>query len=72
MVQTTIILSIAALILFIINLKKTGRHIEGLKSGFKQFIQIVPVILVAFIMAAFIEVLIPKEFVRTGCQKKRA
>ena len=55
MAQTTIILSVAALILFIINLKKTGRHIEGLKSGFKQFIQIVPVILVAFIMAALLK-----------------
>ena len=70
MVQTTIILSVAALILFLINLKKTGRHIEGLKSGFKQFIQIVPVILAAFIMAGFIEVLIPKEFVRNWLSKE--
>ncbi len=70
MTQTTIVLSIAALVLFLINLKKTGKHYEGLKSGFKQFIKIAPVILGAFILAGFIEVLIPKEFVHDWLSKE--
>lgn len=62
--QTTIILSLVALILTIINYKKTGRHSQGFKLGFKQLIQMAPIIIGAFILAGIIEVLIPQEFVR--------
>ena len=47
------ILSIIALILTIINYKKTGNHYEGLKSGLKQFIQTTPIILGAFVLCRF-------------------
>jgi uncharacterized membrane protein YraQ (UPF0718 family) len=70
MVQTTIILSIIALILTIINYKKTGNHYEGLKSGLKQFIQTTPIILGAFVLAGLIEVLIPREFVQNWLSKE--
>lgn len=64
MVETTAILSVAAIILIIVNLKKTGKHLEGLKSGIKQFLYSLPLILCAFILAGIIEVLIPVEFVQ--------
>lgn len=70
MTQTTIILSIAALILIIINAKKTGRQYEGLKSGLKQLIETAPLIIGAFVLAGIIEVLIPSEFVQNWLSKE--
>ncbi|MDI9495691.1 MAG: permease [Bacillota bacterium] len=70
MTQTTIILSLAGLILIIINAKKTGRHYEGLKSGLKQLINATPLIIGAFLLAGIIEVLIPGEFVQNWLSKE--
>ena len=70
MTQTTIILSIAAVLLLAVNAKKTGKHKEALKSGFKQFINSAPLILGAFIIAGIIEVLIPSEFVQNWLSKE--
>ncbi|NLY66754.1 MAG: hypothetical protein GX069_04275 [Tissierellia bacterium] len=64
MLQTTIILSIAAIILLLVNWRKNGKHYEGLRAGIKQMINTAPLILSAFILAGMIEVLIPKEFVQ--------
>ena len=70
MTQTTIILSIAAVLFLAVNAKKTGKHKEGLKSGLKQFINTAPLILGAFILAGIIEVLIPSEFVQNWLSKE--
>jgi len=64
LVQTTIILSVVAIILIIINKRKNGKHVEGLDKGLKQFMQTAPMIIGAFILAGIIEVLIPEEFVQ--------
>lgn len=42
MAQTTIILSILALMLVLVNAKTTGKHLDGLKSGAKQLLQAAP------------------------------
>ncbi|MFS8541229.1 MAG: permease [Tissierellales bacterium] len=70
MAQTTIIFSIAAFLLMIVNSKKNGKQYEGLKAGLKQMIQTAPLILGAFILAGLIEVLIPEEFVRSWLSKE--
>ncbi|WP_372999566.1 hypothetical protein [Lutispora sp.] len=70
MTQTTIILSIAAIILIVINSKKTGKQYEGLKLGLTQFLQTAPIILGAFILAGIIEVLIPREFVQNWLSRE--
>ncbi|NLK63512.1 MAG: hypothetical protein GX289_00295 [Tissierellia bacterium] len=70
MTQTTIILSIAALILVFLNAKKTGRHYQGLKSGLKQLIKTAPLIIGAFLLAGIIEVLIPSEFVKNWLSRE--
>ncbi len=62
--QITIILSIIAIILILVNKKKTGKHFEGLEQGLKQFIKTAPMIIGALVLAGIIEVLIPEEFVR--------
>lgn len=64
MAQTTIILSIVAVVLVIINAKKNGRHIEGIRLGLKQFIQTALLIIGAFMLAGIIEVIIPRDFVK--------
>lgn len=64
MLQTTIILSLVAIILIIINAKSTGKQNEGFQIGLKQLIQMAPMIIGAFMLAGIIEVLIPEEFVQ--------
>lgn len=64
MAQTTIILSSLALALTLVNAKTTGKHLEGLRVGFRQLAQTAPLILGAFILAGMIEVLVPAEFVQ--------
>ena len=70
MTQTTIILSIAAVILVLINSKKNGKQYDGIKSGIKQMLYTAPLIIVAFVLAGLIEVLIPEEFVRSWLSKE--
>ncbi|ATW23723.1 permease [Candidatus Formimonas warabiya] len=49
--------------LIIIN-KKKGRHVNGLKDGGKQLINVLPLIAAALLLAGMIEAVIPKEFVQ--------
>ncbi len=64
MTLSTILLSVAAVLLMFTNGKKTGKQYEGLKIGMKQMIHTLPIILAAFILAGMIEVVIPKDFIR--------
>ncbi|NLK43113.1 MAG: hypothetical protein GX300_01820 [Tissierellia bacterium] len=70
MTQTTVILSIIAIVLIVINWKINGRQYEGLRLGLKQFIKTMPIILGAFILAGIIEVMIPREFVQNWLSKE--
>lgn len=70
MLPTTIVLSVIAIILIIVNAKKTGKHYEGLKSGMRLLLQSLPLILCAFILSGMIEVLIPVEFVQNWLSKE--
>jgi len=62
MLVPTIIMGVLAVILFMIGyFKGGGAHIEGLKSGLKLFIQIIPLLVFALIVAGMVPVLLPKE-----------
>lgn len=63
MTLSIVIFSILAAILFIINLMN-GKHRDGLKAGFKQFITALPVILLAMLLAGILETLIPEELIK--------
>jgi len=63
MFTTTIIFFIIAGVLFVFNIKH-GRHMEGVKSGMRQLIGALPVILLALMLSGLLEVLIPEEFIR--------
>ncbi|UMZ72780.1 permease [Natranaerofaba carboxydovora] len=63
MLLPTLFFVIVAIVLIVLNSKK-GRHRTGLKSGAKQLAAVLPVILIAFMLAGMIEVIIPEEFVK--------
>ncbi len=67
--QTTIILSGAAIILIFVNARKSGKQVEGFKSGLKLLLNSLSLIICAFILAGMIEVLIPVEFVENWLSK---
>lgn len=62
MIIPTIIMGVLALILFIIAYNKgEGQHIVGMQSAGKMIIEILPLLIFAFIIAGLVQVLLPKE-----------
>lgn len=57
--EAIIVLAIMALILLFMAIKQ-GKHIEGLKEGKKLFLNVLPLLLIAFIIVGFIEILLPE------------
>lgn len=62
MLLPTIVFLALAFFLFIINIRNK-RHLDGLKAGLFQLFRVLPVILLAFVLAGMIEVIIPGEFI---------
>ena len=59
---SVLIMGILAIILVLIGYNKgQGQHISGLKTGLNMLIEILPLLLLAFIVAGMVQVLIPKE-----------
>jgi len=63
MIKSKVILSLAAVLLVVINAKTTGRHMEGIRTGLKQMIELIPMLFWAFVLAGMLEVVIPEGFV---------
>ena len=64
MLIPTIVLGVMALAMFILAWRKDGDlHIEGLKRTFDMTIEILPLLFFAFIVAGFVQVLLPQEMV---------
>ena len=64
MLIPTIIMGVIATILFIIAYQKGGgEHILGLKSAGNILLQVIPLLIFAFIIAGFVQILIPTEFI---------
>ena len=62
MVIPTIIMGVVAIVLFIVAYNKgQGEHITGLKSALNMTIQILPLLIFAFIVAGMVQVVLPKE-----------
>jgi len=60
----TIVMAVIAITLFIIAYQKGGgEHIEGLESAADLLIQIMPLLIFAFIIAGFIQVLLPTRII---------
>ncbi|MFQ6042308.1 MAG: permease [Candidatus Poribacteria bacterium] len=62
MLIPTVIMGLLAIILLFIGYKKgENQHILGLKSSVNMIIQILPLLIFAFIVAGMVQVLIPRE-----------
>ncbi|OQX94827.1 permease [candidate division KSB1 bacterium 4572_119] len=62
MLIPTIIMGILALVLIFIGYNRgQGEHIVGLKSASTMIIQILPLLLFAFIVAGMVQILLPRE-----------
>jgi uncharacterized membrane protein YraQ (UPF0718 family) len=62
MLIPTLIMAFLALILLIIGYSRgEGQHIAGLKSAMKMTVDILPMLVFAFIMAGMIQTLLPQE-----------
>ncbi len=63
MVIATVIMGVLAIILVSVGYYKGGgEHVLGLKSAMNMTIQILPLVIFAFIVAGMVQVLIPHEF----------
>ena len=62
MVIPTVILGVLAVVLLYVGYTKgQGQHITGLKLSMKMTIQILPLLIFAFIVAGMVQVLVPQE-----------
>ena len=63
MLIPTIIMGVIAAALIIVGIiKKQGQHATGLKAALDMTIQVLPLLIFAFIIAGMVQVLIPNEF----------
>ena len=62
MLIPTIIMAILATVLLAIGYSRgEGQHIQGINSSLKMIVEIIPLLLFAFIVAGMIQVLLPQE-----------
>ena len=64
MLIPTIIMGVIAIVLLVIGFQRGGgEHILGLKSAGNLLLQIIPILIFAFIIAGMIQVLVPTEMI---------
>ena len=63
LVPTVIMGTLAILLLIIGYMKGEGAHIVGVRSGMSMIVQIVPLLIFAFISAGMIQTLLPQEII---------
>lgn len=62
MLIPTIIMGVMAIVLLAVGYTKgQGQHITGIKSGLGMIVEILPLLIFAFIIAGMVQVLLPKE-----------
>lgn len=62
MLIPTIIMAVLAVVLLVVGYSQgEGQHILGLRSGIKMIVEILPLLLFAFIVAGMVQVLLPQE-----------
>ena len=62
MLVSTIILGVLALVLLLTGyFRGEGQHMQGMKAGFVMLVEILPLLLFAFIVAGMVQILLPHE-----------
>ncbi len=64
MTSAYVVLSLMAAILFFVAYRQ-GRHLEGLEEAKNMFLNVLPLLLLAFVMVGFISLLLPEETLQT-------
>ena len=62
LIPTIIMGALAVIFLFIGYSKGQGQHIAGMRSALNMTVQILPLLIFAFIVAGMVQVLLPREF----------
>jgi len=60
---TLVMFGLLVIAIVIAYFKGDNAHVEGLKIGGKMIVRMAPLLIIAFLMAGFIETLIPREFI---------
>lgn len=64
MFMPTLVMGILAVVLLVIGyLAGEGKHLAGLKTAARMTLEILPLLLFAFIIAGMVQVLVPKELI---------
>lgn len=63
LINAYILLTTMAIILIVISYRQ-GNHVEGLKEAKNLFINVLPMLVCAFVIVGFISVLIPRELLQ--------
>ena len=64
MLASTVIFAVlAAVLLYVGYSRGKGEHVAGLKAAFSILLQILPMLILAFIVAGMVQVLLPKELI---------
>lgn len=63
LISTTIMGAIAVILILVGYFRRQGQHITGLKAALNMTIEILPLLIFAFIIAGMIEALIPMEII---------
>ena len=63
LVSTIIFAVLAAVLLYVGYSRGKGEHVAGLKAAFSILLQILPMLILAFIVAGMVQVLLPKELI---------
>ena len=62
----TVVMFIIAVVLFIIALLQgEGKHVTGMKSAWNMTVQILPLLVFAFVIAGLVQVLLPRDLIST-------
>ena len=63
LIPTIIMAALAAILLIIGYHKGQGQHVTGLKSALNMTVQILPLLIFAFVIAGMVQVLLPQELI---------
>lgn len=64
MVIPTVVMGALAVVLLVLGyFRGEGEHLQGLRSGFGMILEILPLLVCAFIVAGMVQVLLPRELI---------
>ena len=60
---TVVMIAIAIVLLLVAYLQGDNLHVQGLRKGGNMLVQVLPLLIAAFVIAGMVQVLVPKELI---------